>query len=103
MVLERCQGSSVNIQMLPRITDSRSGQGDVVKMEKRSCQEKRLFHPIQYLAFLITGRNVCKSKDLMLKFLLLCCSSVFIFMSTITFKLKSSGEYNDNPTTMNKI
>lgn len=27
MALERCQGSSVNIQMLPRIIDSQSGQG----------------------------------------------------------------------------
>lgn len=51
MVLERCQGSSVNIQMLPRIIDSRSAQGDVVKTEWRTCQEKRPFHPIQYLAF----------------------------------------------------
>lgn len=51
MVLQRCQGSSVNIQMLPRIIDSQSGQGDVVEMEWRTCQEKRPFHSIQYLAF----------------------------------------------------
>lgn len=50
MALERWQGSSVNIQMSPRLIDSQSGHGDVVKTEWRRRQGKCLFHPIQNLA-----------------------------------------------------
>lgn len=99
MALGRCQGSSVDIQMVPRIIDSQSGQGDVVKRNGGLVREC-LFTLSNIWLFDLKAEVY---KDWILKFLLLCCSSVFIFMSTITFKLKSSGQNHDNPATLNKI
>lgn len=49
MVLKRCQGSSENIQMLPRLIDTVSlAKAMLLKWNGEKC----LFHPIKYLAFL---------------------------------------------------